>query len=262
MVGIYEIKNLLSGKRYLGSSARIDRRLRDHRSLLMRGKHHCIYLQRAWDHHGGDNFIFRPLAVLEKSKQLFIEQRMLDHVRKVGEKTYNVALNAYAPRLGLKGRPETIAKLIALRNTPQWKVAQSKRTKEYFENNLDARINLAKAITPEIQKTLIEASRKAREGNQAYRDQISATLKGRSLTDEHKQAIAAGSKKVFSDFKVRERHKAGIKAAGPKWNQKLTMAQAEAIRAIYPNRSTIALAKDFGVSKKTILNILHNRIFQ
>ena len=45
-------------------------------------------------------------------------------------------------------------------------------------------------------------------------------------------------------------------------NSKLTMEQARYIRDEYPMRSSVDLAKELGVSKKTVLNIIHNKIFK
>jgi hypothetical protein len=44
-------------------------------------------------------------------------------------------------------------------------------------------------------------------------------------------------------------------------NSKLTIDQAQAIRAGYPMLSAQKLATQFGVCKKTVLNILHNKTF-
>jgi len=51
------------------------------------------------------------------------------------------------------------------------------------------------------------------------------------------------------------------KAVPERPNSKLTMDQAQAIRAGYPMLSTQKLATQFGVCKKTVLNILHNKTF-
>jgi hypothetical protein len=45
-------------------------------------------------------------------------------------------------------------------------------------------------------------------------------------------------------------------------NGKLTLVQAQAIRAAYPGRTMQALADEFSVSKKTVLNIIHGKIFR
>ena len=44
-------------------------------------------------------------------------------------------------------------------------------------------------------------------------------------------------------------------------NAKLNMRQARAIRATYPKLSAEKIAVKYGVSKKTILNIIHGKIF-
>jgi hypothetical protein len=44
-------------------------------------------------------------------------------------------------------------------------------------------------------------------------------------------------------------------------NAKLTMANAEYVRQTYPMKTAQQLATEFGVSKKTVLNIIHNRTF-
>jgi hypothetical protein len=44
-------------------------------------------------------------------------------------------------------------------------------------------------------------------------------------------------------------------------NAKLNMRQARAIRALYPKLSADKIAVKYGVSKKTVLNIIHGRIF-
>jgi DNA-binding NarL/FixJ family response regulator len=44
-------------------------------------------------------------------------------------------------------------------------------------------------------------------------------------------------------------------------NAKLNMRQARAIRATYPGLSMEKIAGRYGVSKKTVLNIVHGRIF-
>jgi len=44
-------------------------------------------------------------------------------------------------------------------------------------------------------------------------------------------------------------------------NAKLNMRQARTIRATYPSLSMEKIASKYGVSKKTVLNIIHGRIF-
>ena len=47
--GVYQILNVTTNKRYIGSSKNIVKRLKDHIKSLHSGKHHSILLQRAWN---------------------------------------------------------------------------------------------------------------------------------------------------------------------------------------------------------------------
>lgn len=61
--GIYEIRNKVNGKYYLGRAERFKARFNRHRYDLRRGRHPCLYLQRAWNKYGEDAFEF--VAVIE-----------------------------------------------------------------------------------------------------------------------------------------------------------------------------------------------------
>ena len=50
--GVYMIKCVKTGKMYIGSSINIEKRLAEHQSLLIRGKHPCKELQDAFDNCG------------------------------------------------------------------------------------------------------------------------------------------------------------------------------------------------------------------
>ena len=105
--GIYIIRNIQNDQCYIGSAIHLQSRWRTHRYHLRHGKHHSIYLQRAFIKYGEDAFEF---LVVERcndpAKLLEIEQWYIDHLHPV----YNVAQIA-GNRLGMKHRPETLAKL-------------------------------------------------------------------------------------------------------------------------------------------------------
>lgn len=84
--GLYWIRNLWDGKRYVGSSIDVPRRLRAHRSLLERGVHDNIHLQRAWNRDGVESFVFECVRQVVKRNLREREQRLLDRV--VGNKRY------------------------------------------------------------------------------------------------------------------------------------------------------------------------------
>ena len=62
--GIYTIICKTTGKYYIGSAVWIRKRWRNHREDLRKGKHHNLYLQRAWNKYGEDNFDFIVFSLL------------------------------------------------------------------------------------------------------------------------------------------------------------------------------------------------------
>lgn len=94
MMGIYAIVNDVTSTRYVGSSVDIDNRWRGHITDLRRNKHHCVYLQRAWDKYGQDAFSFIVLQeVTERAELLTTEQTYLDNEKN----KYNINVLASCP---------------------------------------------------------------------------------------------------------------------------------------------------------------------
>jgi group I intron endonuclease len=60
--GLYQIVNLIDGKRYIGSSCELKKRLKTHIKQLNSNKHHCIHLQRAYNKYGQKEFKIEILA--------------------------------------------------------------------------------------------------------------------------------------------------------------------------------------------------------
>lgn len=91
--GVYYILNQRSGHLYIGSSAKVEYRLGQHRSLLRGGKHRSKRLQAAWSKDGPDAFVFslltevRPLVgyslreLLEAHEGFWMKYYRSDHPR-------------------------------------------------------------------------------------------------------------------------------------------------------------------------------------
>lgn len=69
--GIYQIKNLITSKVYVGSSKNIYKRWQDHRRNLRLNKHHSPYLQASWNKYGEDCFKFSILEKVADIDKLF-----------------------------------------------------------------------------------------------------------------------------------------------------------------------------------------------
>lgn len=65
--GIYEIRNLVNNKKYVGSSRSTRQRWANHKKSLEKNKHHNQHLQAAWNKYGKDSFIFKVVERFDKS---------------------------------------------------------------------------------------------------------------------------------------------------------------------------------------------------
>ena len=97
--GVYQIINVLTGDKYIGSSVDINRRKRYHRSALRNGDHSNIHLQRAYNKYGKKSFRYKVLLYCDPDNTLVYEQILLD----AGYGDYNIATDASAPTRGMYG---------------------------------------------------------------------------------------------------------------------------------------------------------------
>lgn len=94
--GVYMIKNILDGKKYIGSSVTIRTRLYSHRSELRNNHHRNAKLQNAFNKYGEKFFVVCVLELCEPivSTILFLEQKYLDlnpeyNIAKIAGTSYN-----------------------------------------------------------------------------------------------------------------------------------------------------------------------------
>lgn len=66
--GIYQIKNLVNGKVYIGQSLNVKYRLNGHLSLLKRNKHENYHLQNSFNFYGENQFSFKVIEYCEMDK--------------------------------------------------------------------------------------------------------------------------------------------------------------------------------------------------
>lgn len=61
IVGVYQIRNRINGKRYIGESVSIAKRFAEHKRDLRKGNHHCKRLQADWKRYPEIAFKFRKV---------------------------------------------------------------------------------------------------------------------------------------------------------------------------------------------------------
>lgn len=105
--GVYQIRNQISGNRYIGSTKNIRQRWIQHLSALRCGRHPNPHLQAAFNKYGEDAFVFSILEEIESENLLGSEQFYLD----TRKPEYNIALTAGSPMLGRHHSENTRARL-------------------------------------------------------------------------------------------------------------------------------------------------------
>lgn len=108
--GIYQIKNLVNGKLYIGSTEVLGRRWSTHLQRLRKNRHHSWKLQKDFNTYGEAEFEFTPLFICSEKDLCFYEQRALGTFDTVNQ-GYNVSAHAEAPMKGRNHSEETKTKI-------------------------------------------------------------------------------------------------------------------------------------------------------
>ena len=94
--GIYCIENLVNGKKYIGQSNNVYKRWKAHIKELDNNYHCNSYLQKAWNKHGKENFLFN---ILETCQENELNEKEIYYIDKYS--TYN---SGYNLTIGGEGR--------------------------------------------------------------------------------------------------------------------------------------------------------------
>lgn len=172
--GIYEIKNIINNKIYIGSAINLEKRKKEHFYDLRKNKHHNRYLQRSFNKYGENSFKFEVIEYIENVDLLIAQEQ--HYIDKNKDILYNIA-------------PIAGSNLY---------VYKSEKTKKQISDNLKGR-KLSEEHKQNISKGLLE-------GNTAWRgkhlpeemkDKISNTLTGYKHSDEAKYNMSIGHKGVL-----------------------------------------------------------------
>lgn len=166
--GIYCIRNIISGRIYVGSAINIVRRWNQHRCLLRNGKHHARILQRSWNKHGEAAFAFEILETVSEVTELVrVEQNWIDRLGAASNVSgFNVSPTAGSP-LGTKHSIETRAKMSATR--------KGKKPPPFTEEH----------------KQHIRSAKTGYKHSIESRGRMSVARRGRKLSPEHRQKLRA-----------------------------------------------------------------------
>jgi group I intron endonuclease len=82
--GIYQIRNSVNGKIYVGSAKNIYARWTAHKAQLRENRHHSILLQRAWNKYGAFAFSFEVIEFLDSDRYFDIAPaREIHYIREM-----------------------------------------------------------------------------------------------------------------------------------------------------------------------------------
>ena len=200
--GIYQIKNTINGKCYIGSAVDLKKRWRNHLSALRRRGHYNKHLQRAFDKYGEATFTFSILEQIEDTSQLIIHEQ---HYLGVLNSEYNI-LPFAGNSLGFRHTDEALAKM-SIANTgernpnygktgeqsPLYGKHPSEETlaKRSIAYTGEGNPNYGKHHSEETKRKISEALMGQQVSDETKR-KISEALMGRQVSEEtkHKMSIA------------------------------------------------------------------------
>ncbi len=185
--GIYCIKNLIDGKKYIGYSSDIKTRWRKHVSSLNLGTHVNNYLQNSWNLYGKNNFSF---FILEECNKDILSEREIYYINEL-----NTFLpNGYNLTLGGEGGIHCEETKIKISKANKGKVVSKETRKKLAE------IQTGKTYGDDTKAKLSKIN--SGEGNGFYgkthskesRDKISKAHKGKTISKEHRDKISKAQK--------------------------------------------------------------------
>jgi len=205
--GVYEIVNIITNERYIGSASRVGKsnslsgfyvRFDKHKLLLKNNKHYNIHLQRSYNKYGENNFNFNVLSICPSEYCIKLEQWFLDNLKP----EYNIRKIADSNK-GIKFTAEHKEKL-------------SKSIKNSLKNKVD---NSYRKRIGETQK--ITKLNKKNPYKRTEQGLVNNRIKRRS----HSNIAKLDSEKV-KDIKIMLKNKETMKTCANKYNVHIGTIQA------------------------------------
>ena len=142
--GIYVITNCINGRKYVGSSNKIEYRFYQHRSELRKNKHRNPSLQAAWNKYGAENFTFSPLEVVDDLSHLLTREKFyMEQLKEFG--LYNICLEPSHQRLGVRHTDEAKRKIsVGHKGRPQTDEHRNNIKKAMQRPDVQAKLSLGR----------------------------------------------------------------------------------------------------------------------
>lgn len=205
--GVYEIVNIITNERYIGSASRVGKsnslsgfyvRFDKHKLLLKNNKHYNIHLQRSYNKYGENNFNFNVLSICPPEYCIKLEQWFLDNLKP----EYNIRKIADSNK-GIKFTAEHKEKL-------------SKSIKNSLKNKVDN--SYRKRIGETLKITKLNKKNPYKRTEQGLID-------NREKRRNHPHIAKLDSEKV-KDIKIMLKNKETMKTCANKYNVHIGTIQA------------------------------------
>lgn len=217
--GVYCIRNIRNGKRYVGSAAQgFIERWKNHRSCLSRGVHKNAHLLSAWNKYGADKFVFQILERCLPERCVEREQYWMDYFDVINpKKGYNTCPVAGSV-LGMKKTEKQRAR--------QSEIARQMWTDTEHRRKMAETMRLV-AADPEVRCRKSEAN-KRRFAKVEERYKLSKSHKGKVHSTEHARKVSEATRRAWADPERRAKRLESLKrfAENPEWSSR----KSEAIR--------------------------------
>lgn len=198
--GIYQIVNIVNGKKYIGSTVKFKQRWYRHKMMLKNGSHHAKQLQNSWNKHGENAFKFEILLTCKREELIEHEQAFIDKYKP----EYNICPIAQSSR-GRITTDETKEKLAAIRRgyvlpkKVREKISHSHKGKKMPPISNEHRKKLSIAATG---RKHTEESRAKMRGR-IFSEEALAKFRSLKHTEEIKKRIGAAQKGKIVSLETR-----------------------------------------------------------
>ena len=173
IISIYQIRNLVNGRRYIGSSLWTQKRFNKHSALLNKGTHPNTHLQSAWQLYGSAAFAFEILEQFTQIPEIDLRRKEQEYIDRNSD-GYNTALSTVAPMTGRKQSAHAISvtkeRMKTFRHTEESKkkISESNRRRRGETRSAQVKAKLSavhtglkhKPFSDEARKNISEAQKR------------------------------------------------------------------------------------------------------